>query len=104
MECRDWDLWGPLVLCLVLGILLSANVSQLLTPQRTQRHIGYCRLQAPPSQSLAVFTSVVVIISLGSLVVTVQAKVRVTFLRSYFIAIEVCCPSAPWWKSVRQGN
>lgn len=25
--CRDWDLWGPLVLCLILGILLSVNVS-----------------------------------------------------------------------------
>lgn len=51
---RDWDLWGPLVLCLLLGILLSIN--------------------APATQSLSVFTSVVVIISVGSLVVTVQAK------------------------------
>ncbi|CAL1716665.1 unnamed protein product [Somion occarium] len=61
---RDWDLWGPLVLCLLLGILLSIN--------------------APPSQSLGVFTSVVVIISLGSLVVTVQAKLlggRVSFFQ-----------------------
>lgn len=24
---RDWDLWGPLVLCLLLGILLSIDVS-----------------------------------------------------------------------------
>lgn len=23
---RDWDLWGPLVLCLGLGALLSLNV------------------------------------------------------------------------------
>ncbi|THH33094.1 hypothetical protein EUX98_g1113 [Antrodiella citrinella] len=64
MDERDWDLWGPLVLCLMLGILLSVN--------------------APPSQSLAVFTSVVVIISLGSLVVTVQAKLlggRVSFFQ-----------------------
>ncbi|KAH8092646.1 Yip1-domain-containing protein [Cristinia sonorae] len=61
---RDWDLWGPLVLCLMLGILLSIN--------------------APANQSLAVFTSVVVIISLGSLVVTVQAKLlggRVSFFQ-----------------------
>ncbi|TCD61603.1 hypothetical protein EIP91_008168 [Steccherinum ochraceum] len=61
---RDWDLWGPLVLCLILGILLSLN--------------------APASQSLAVFTSVVVIISLGSLVVTIQAKLlggRVSFFQ-----------------------
>lgn len=35
------------------------------------------RLQAPASQALGVFTSVVVIVSLGSLVVTVQAKVPI---------------------------
>ncbi|OAX38813.1 Yip1-domain-containing protein [Rhizopogon vinicolor AM-OR11-026] len=61
---RDWDLWGPLLLCLCLGIMLSVN--------------------APSSQSLGVFTSVVVIVSLGSLVVTVQAKLlggRVSFFQ-----------------------
>ncbi|KAI0342785.1 Yip1-domain-containing protein [Trametopsis cervina] len=61
---RDWDLWGPFVLCLLLGILLSVN--------------------APAAQSLGVFTSVVVIISLGSLVITVQAKLlggRVSFFQ-----------------------
>ncbi|RPD74854.1 Yip1-domain-containing protein [Lentinus tigrinus ALCF2SS1-7] len=61
---RDWDLWGPLVLCLTLGILLSIN--------------------APASQSLGVFTSVVVIIAVGSLIVTVQAKLlggRVSFFQ-----------------------
>ncbi|KAG0692800.1 hypothetical protein DFH29DRAFT_860611, partial [Suillus ampliporus] len=61
---RDWDLWGPLLLCLCLGIMLSVN--------------------APASQSLGVFTSVVVIVSLGSLIVTVQAKLlggRVSFFQ-----------------------
>ncbi|KAI0091253.1 Yip1-domain-containing protein [Irpex rosettiformis] len=61
---RDWDLWGPFVLCLLLGILLS--------------------LKAPASQSLGIFTSVVAIISLGSLVVTIQAKLlggRVSFFQ-----------------------
>ncbi|KIK10181.1 hypothetical protein K443DRAFT_670807 [Laccaria amethystina LaAM-08-1] len=61
---RDWDLWGPLLLCLTLGIMLSIN--------------------APPSQSLGVFTSVIVICSLGALVVTVQAKLlggRVSFFQ-----------------------
>jgi hypothetical protein len=51
---RDWDLWGPLILCLALGIMLSAN--------------------APPDQSLGVFTGVVVIVSVGSLIVTLNAK------------------------------
>ncbi|KIL58752.1 hypothetical protein M378DRAFT_132180 [Amanita muscaria Koide BX008] len=61
---RDWDLWGPLLLCLLLGLLLSLN--------------------APPSQALGVFTSVIVICSLGALVVTVQAKLlggRVSFFQ-----------------------
>ncbi|KAH0833041.1 hypothetical protein J3R83DRAFT_12032 [Lanmaoa asiatica] len=52
---RDWDLWGPLLLSLALGMMLSVN--------------------APASQALGVFTSVVVIVSVGSLVVTIQAKV-----------------------------
>ncbi|GLB40356.1 putative yip1-domain-containing protein [Lyophyllum shimeji] len=61
---RDWDLWGPLILCLTLGIMLSIN--------------------APPSQALGVFTSVIVICSLGALAVTVQAKLlggRVSFFQ-----------------------
>ncbi|KAL5526474.1 hypothetical protein ACEPAF_8197 [Sanghuangporus sanghuang] len=62
---RDWDLWGPLILCLVLGILLS--------------------LSAPAEQSLGVFTAVVMIICLGSVVVTIQAKLlggRVSFFQA----------------------
>jgi hypothetical protein len=39
-------------------------------------HFSPVVTQAPPSQALGVFASVVVIVSLGSLVVTVQAKVR----------------------------
>ncbi|QRV89760.1 protein YIP4 [Ceratobasidium sp. AG-Ba] len=62
---RDWDLWGPLILCLAFGILMSVN--------------------APPSQSLGVFTGVVVIVSVGSLVVTLNAKLlggRVSLFQS----------------------
>ncbi|KAI0044929.1 Yip1-domain-containing protein [Auriscalpium vulgare] len=61
---KDWDLWGPLILCLLLGIMLSVN--------------------APPNQALGVFTSVIMIVCLGSLVVTVQAKLlggRVSFFQ-----------------------
>ncbi|KAF9223758.1 Yip1-domain-containing protein, partial [Gyrodon lividus] len=61
---RDWDLWGPLLLCLGLSTMLSVN--------------------APGSQALGLFTSVVVIVSVGSLVVTVQAKLlggRVSFFQ-----------------------
>ncbi|KLO08933.1 Yip1-domain-containing protein [Schizopora paradoxa] len=62
---KDWDLWGPLILCLMLGIMLSVN--------------------APKDQALGVFTGVVVIISMGSLIVTVQAKLlggRVSFFQA----------------------
>ncbi|KAF4613586.1 hypothetical protein D9613_007649 [Agrocybe pediades] len=61
---RDWDLWGPLLLCLSLAIMLSIN--------------------APPASSLSVFSSVIVICSMGALTVTVQAKLlggRVSFFQ-----------------------
>ncbi|KAI0029271.1 hypothetical protein K488DRAFT_56706, partial [Vararia minispora EC-137] len=61
---RHWDLWGPLLLCLALAIMLSVN--------------------APPQQALGTFTSVVVIVCIGSLVVTVQAKVHDGSRRSFF--------------------
>ncbi|KAJ7455370.1 hypothetical protein B0H11DRAFT_2067818 [Mycena galericulata] len=61
---RDWDLWGPLILCLLLGIMMS--------------------ITAPETQALNIFTSVIAICSIGALVVTVQAKLlggRVTFFQ-----------------------
>jgi hypothetical protein len=62
------------MLCLMLGILLSINVSALLSLHLSLAdHVGH--IQAPTAQSLGVFTSVVVIICIGALVVTIQAKV-----------------------------
>ncbi|KAJ7285075.1 hypothetical protein C8J57DRAFT_1290370 [Mycena rebaudengoi] len=61
---KDWDLWGPLILCLLLGIMLSIN--------------------APDDQSLNIFTSVIAICSIGALTVTIQAKLlggRVSFFQ-----------------------
>ncbi|KAL1923009.1 uncharacterized protein VTP21DRAFT_9385 [Calcarisporiella thermophila] len=51
---RDWDLWGPLFLCLSLAIVLS--------------------ITAPPDQSVIVFTGVFVIVWCGAAVVTLNAK------------------------------
>lgn len=51
---RDWDLWGPLVACLGLAVVLSLN--------------------APPQQSLSVFTGVFVIVWVGSIVVTLNSR------------------------------
>merc|ERR1719183_17464 len=50
---RNWDLWGPLVLCLLLSIILS--------------------MHAPADQTALVFAAVFVIVWLGSAVVTVNA-------------------------------
>ncbi|CAE6454927.1 unnamed protein product [Rhizoctonia solani] len=40
---RDWDLWGPLVLCLALGILLSINVAVLAAIISTFVRVLYVR-------------------------------------------------------------
>lgn len=51
---RDWDLWGPLVVCLSLSILLA--------------------IRAPSEQASSVFAAVFCSMWLGSAVVTVNAK------------------------------
>jgi len=50
---KDWDLWGPLLLCLALSMILSWN--------------------APEEQKALVFAAVFVIVWLGSAVVTLNA-------------------------------
>jgi len=51
---KDWDLWGPLVLCLGLGVILS--------------------LKAPSEQASLVFSTVFVSVWAGSAVVTLNAQ------------------------------
>lgn len=51
---RDWDLWGPLLLCLSLAVMLS--------------------ITAPTDQAAVVFTGVFVIIWCGAGVVTLNAS------------------------------
>jgi hypothetical protein len=57
---------------------MSANFC-LIFPSLSD-HLG--RAQAPKSQSLGVFTSVVMIVCVGALVVTIQAKVSTGLSRS----------------------
>jgi hypothetical protein len=58
----------------MLGILLSINVGASLSLRLSLAdHVGH--VQAPKAHSLGVFTSVVVIVCVGALVVTIQAKV-----------------------------
>ncbi|CAG8476348.1 14988_t:CDS:2, partial [Racocetra persica] len=56
---RDWDLWGPLILCLALALILSFNVQNN---------------DNTDSQKVMVFTGVFVIVWCGAAVVTINAK------------------------------
>ncbi|CAG8475825.1 8198_t:CDS:2 [Dentiscutata erythropus] len=61
---RDWDLWGPLIFCLTLSALLSADA----------RH-----------QGVSVFTGVFIIVWSGAAMVTINAKLlggKVSFFQS----------------------
>ena len=51
---RDWDLWGPLIFCLLLSVLLS------LTARKDQKDI--------------VFSSVFAMVWIGEAVVTLQIR------------------------------
>ena len=51
---RDWDLWGPLIFCLLLSLLLSFN--------------------AQPDQRDLVFSGVFALVWIGEAVVTLQIK------------------------------
>eukprot|EP00123_Amoebidium_parasiticum_P000593 comp11436_c0_seq1/m.5850 comp11436_c0_seq1/g.5850 ORF comp11436_c0_seq1/g.5850 comp11436_c0_seq1/m.5850 type:complete len:213 (-) comp11436_c0_seq1:547-1185(-) len=51
---RDWDLWGPLVLCVTLALLIRQGAAE--------------------EQKTLVFTSVFVIIWVGCIIVTVNAQ------------------------------
>eukprot|EP00944_MAST-04C_sp_MAST-4C-sp1_P008287 g8287.t1 len=64
-ELRQWDLWGPLLLCLLLSIILS---------------IG-----APKGQEMLLFASVFFIFWVGSAVVTFNAQLlggKISFFQS----------------------
>lgn len=53
-QLRDWDLWGPLLICLSLAMILSAK--------------------APATQTSHVFTTVFIVMWVGASVVTVNAQ------------------------------
>lgn len=68
--CRDWDLWGPLVICLSLAIVLSIDVSCPL-PLSSLHLLTH---QSPPEQSMQVFSLVISLVTIGSVVVTINSK------------------------------
>ena len=62
---KEWDLWGPLAVCLTLSIALSAGVSQ--------------------SQRAVVFAAVFVVVWAGAAIVTLNAQLlggRINFFQS----------------------
>lgn len=67
-ELRDWDLWGPLVLCIILAMILGGS--------------------AGDKQSGIVFAAVFILVWLGSAVVTLNAKFLGAKLSFFQI---VCC-------------
>ncbi|KAI1398338.1 Yip1-domain-containing protein [Hypoxylon fuscum] len=65
---RDWDMWGPLVFCLLLSLLLS--------------------FRAQPEQKDIVFSGVFAIVWIGEAVVTLQIKLlggNISFMQSVCI-------------------
>ena len=72
---KDWDLWGPLLLCLMLATLLSWF--------------------APTDQKSLVFASVFVIIWVGAAVVTVNALLlggNISFFQVRAAQLHACSP------------
>lgn len=61
-ELRNWDLWGPLFLCLILAILLSIDES------------GHAAAKESKDRPAVVFSSLLLIVWIGAIVVTVNAK------------------------------
>eukprot|EP00922_Rhytidocystis_sp_ex-Travisia-forbesii_P069697 GHVS01104111.1.p1 GENE.GHVS01104111.1~~GHVS01104111.1.p1 ORF type:complete len:133 (+),score=17.22 GHVS01104111.1:193-591(+) len=59
---KQWDLWGPLFLCLALSVTLYVSVGQSYTGKDKE------------NQQKLVFTIVYVIVWIGSFVVTFNAK------------------------------
>lgn len=66
-ELRDWDLWGPLVLCLMLAIILASA--------------------ADFEQGGLIFSAVFVLVWIGGLGVTLNAK----FLKSQISFFQTIC-------------
>ncbi|CAG8484998.1 11335_t:CDS:2, partial [Paraglomus occultum] len=65
---RDWDLWGPLILCLSLAIMLSVT--------------------APADQEVPMFTGTFVIVWCGAIIITINAKLlggSISFFQSVCI-------------------
>jgi hypothetical protein len=74
-ELRDWDLWGPLVLCLLLSITLC--------------------LTAAEDQSALVFASVFVLVWCGAGLVTINALLlggKISFFQSVSLLGYCICP------------
>lgn len=74
-ELRDWDLWGPLLLCLLLACTLSFTAQE--------------------EQTALVFASVFVIVWCGAAVVTLNAALlggKISFLQSVCVLGYCLCP------------
>jgi protein YIPF6 len=74
-ELRNWDLWGPLLLCLALAVLLSAGAAE--------------------GQAGSVFALVFVLVWAGAGIVTLNAQLlggRISFFQSVCVLGYCMCP------------
>uniref|UniRef100_A0A7S4KEV4 Protein YIPF n=1 Tax=Guillardia theta TaxID=55529 RepID=A0A7S4KEV4_GUITH len=74
-ELRNWDLWGPLFLCLILAILLSIDES------------GNIQESTNRDRPAVVFSVMLLVVWVGAVVVTVNAKLlggNVSFFQVLF--------------------
>ncbi len=74
-ELRNWDLWGPLLLCLSLAVLLSAGAAE--------------------GQAGAVFALVFVLVWAGAGIVTLNAQLlggKISFFQSVCVLGYCMCP------------
>lgn len=81
-ELRDWDLWGPLILCLLLSVCVPAAAAGLLRrlhprsplPSALPARCSILSVGAQQAQQSLVFASVFVIVWAGAAVVTANAQ------------------------------
>ncbi|KEP60869.1 UNVERIFIED_CONTAM: Yip1 domain-containing protein [Hammondia hammondi] len=83
---KQWDLWGPLILCLFLSVILyiQASWSPAFASETSQLSPDAQRAQTRERQRIA-FSLVYVFVSLGASVVTVNAKLlgsKISFFQS----------------------
>merc|ERR1712078_749077 len=84
-EMRNWDLWGLLVLCLLLAIILSRSAAGKISAYDVRGE----------NQAAVVFASVFVIVWVGAAVISVNSRLlggQVSIFQSICVLGYCICP------------